>query len=162
MSIVAILSKARSLGIRLSVAGDVVKMKGPPDAIAAIKPEIAARKPEIMAYLLAATDGCQQIPADCIGALCSSDGGLYLPWMPALDPEQLQSMQRELFDVVDELAQLERWPDDDYDIVIGAIERQPPSTLRPDLAHFRERLRVARLEAEARQAASRRAWKFDR
>lgn len=162
MNAIAIVNKAKAMGIRLSSNGDKVKLRGPADAIAVIKPEVAAHKSEILAYLRASEVEGEETPTDCVGALREPGAGLYLPWMPALDLEQLQSMQRELFNVVDELARLERWPDDDYDIVVGAIERQPPSTLRPDLAHFRERLRVARLEAEARQAASRRAWKFDR
>lgn len=85
-----------------------------------------------------------------------------MPWGPFMAPERLKEWQRELFEVVDELARLERWHPDDYDIVVGAIERQPVSTLRPDLAHFRERLLTARTEAAARAATGRRAWRFDR
>ncbi|VWM20550.1 hypothetical protein [Burkholderia lata] len=162
MSAITIVNKAKAMGIRLSSNGDKVKLRGPADAIAVIKPEVAAHKSEILAHLRASEVEGTETPADCVGALREPSAGLYLPWGPYLNSSQLESMHRELFDVVDELAQLERWPDDDYDLVVGAIERQPLSTLRPDLAHFRERLRVARLEAEARQAASRRAWKFDR
>jgi hypothetical protein len=102
------------------------------------------------------------LPPDCVGALRDPDGALYLPWGPYINREQLSAMQRELFEVVDELAKLERWPDADYDHVVMCVERQPISTLRPDLAHFTERLRVARAEDTARLVASRRAWKYDR
>jgi hypothetical protein len=80
---------------------------------------------------------------DCKGALKHPDGGLYLPWVPRITPEQLKQWQRELFEVVDELAKLEGWPDSDYDHVVMCIERQPISTLRPDLGYFRDRLEAA-------------------
>lgn len=102
------------------------------------------------------------VPPDCIGALRDPDGGLYLPWGPYVNPAQLATMQRELFEVVGELAKLEGWRDDDYDHTVYCIERQPISTLRPDLAHFRERLEAARADAATRAATRRRAWRFDR
>ncbi|HDR9101145.1 TPA: hypothetical protein QDB15_006002 [Burkholderia vietnamiensis] len=105
----------------------------------------------------------EPLPDDCKGALIDPESGApFLPWGPRLDPSQLEAMQRELFEVVDALAKLEGWPDDHYDHVVLCIERQPISTLRPDLAYFREQLRVARTEERARQAASQRAWRFDR
>lgn len=162
MSIAHILSKAQSLGVRLSLAGDIVKMRGPANAIAAIKPDIAAHKPEVLSYLRAAANAPSHVPADCVGALRHPDGGLYLPWGPYVDHAQLKAMQRELFEVVDELAKLEHWPDDYFDHVTHCVERQPMSTLRPDLAQFRDRLAAARAHEQSRQAASRRAWKYDR
>jgi TubC N-terminal docking domain len=144
MSAAAIVSKAKALGIRLSLNGDQVKMRGPVDAIAAIKPEIAAHKPEVMAYLSQAANDADSLPADCVGALRDPEGGLYLPWVPHITPEQLKQWQRELFEAVDELARLEGWPDSDYDHVVMCIERQPISTLRPDLGYFRDRLEAAR------------------
>lgn len=96
----------------------------------------------------------------CDGALYAD--GPYLPWGPYTNREQLDAMQRELFAVVDELAKLECWPDGDYDHVVMCIERQPISTLRPDLAYFTDRLHAARTEAAAREAAGRRSWRFDR
>jgi hypothetical protein len=102
------------------------------------------------------------LPEDCKGALKHPDGGLYLPWGPYVDPAKLAAMQRDLFAAIEELGRLERWPDDYFDHVAYCIERQPISTLRPDLAHFRDRLRAARAEEAGRLAASRRAWKCDR
>ncbi|MFM0736543.1 hypothetical protein PQQ51_04740 [Paraburkholderia xenovorans] len=162
MSIVHILSKAQSLGVRLWLAGDIVKMRGPADAIAAIKPDIAAHKPEVLTYLRSASNDLPPVPADCAGALRHPDGGLFLPWGPYVDQAQLKATQRELFDVVDELAKLERWPDEYFDRVVYCIERQPISTLRPDLAHFRERLAAARVDEQSRHTAARRSWKYDR
>ncbi|MBJ9674505.1 hypothetical protein [Burkholderia gladioli] len=95
------------------------------------------------------------LPDDCKGALVDPEScAPYLPWGAPVTPDQLKAMQHELFEVVDELAKLERWSCDAYDLVVGAIERQPISTLRPDLAHFRERLRAVRAEIRARRAAS--------
>ncbi|MFM0136838.1 hypothetical protein [Caballeronia grimmiae] len=88
------------------------------------------------------------LAADCIGAAIDSESGApFLPWDPYINVETLKRWQRELFDVVDELARLEGWPADSYDLVVGAIERQPISTLRPDLHYFRERLDKARAAA---------------
>jgi hypothetical protein len=159
---IEIVSKAKAMGVRLILNGDGVKLRGPAEAIAAIKPELAAHKPEIIEHLRAAASDAENVPDDCIGALRDPDGGLYLPWGPYVDPDQVKAMQRELFDVVDELAKLEHWPDSDYDHVVTCIERQPISTLRPDLAYFTERLRVAQAEKATREATSRRAWRFDR
>ncbi|AOJ63380.1 hypothetical protein WJ32_13545 [Burkholderia ubonensis] len=72
------------------------------------------------------------------------------------------AIQRELLVTVDELAKLEHWRDSDYDHVVMCVERQPISTLLPDLGYFRDRLRIARADDQARQAAARRAWRFDR
>ncbi len=62
-------------------------------------------------------------------------------------------MQRELFAAVEELARLERWPDAHFDHVAYCLERQPNSTLRSDLVHFLERLRVTCAEETGRLAA---------
>jgi hypothetical protein len=103
-----------------------------------------------------------EIPRDCKGALIARGGGPYLPWGEGITPETLKCWQRELFEVVDELARLERWPDDLSDHIVYCVERQPLSTLRPDLAHFRRRLTEAKAEVAARDAVSRRARRFDR
>lgn len=97
------------------------------------------------------------------GALIDQESGApFWPWGPRINPEQLATIQRELLIAVDELAKLERWRDSDYDHVVMCVERQPISTLLPDLGYFRDRLRIARAEDQARQATARRAWKFDR
>lgn len=53
-------------------------MDGPKETRDAIRPEVVAHKPEIMAHLLAAANDA--VPADCAGALRSRSGGLYLSW----------------------------------------------------------------------------------
>jgi len=121
----------RRRSIALTINGDRLTYSGAPALVDPLLPAIKANRDALFACV-AALDGA--LYAD----------GPYLPWGPFLHPERLQEWQRELFEVVDELARLEGWRDDDYDIVIGAIERQPISTLRPDLAHFRERLDAAR------------------
>ncbi|SAL16964.1 hypothetical protein AWB71_00682 [Caballeronia peredens] len=80
-------------------------------------------------------------------AIDPESGAPYLPWGPYLNADTLKQWQRDLFEVVEELARLEGWRDDHYDIVIEAIERQPISTLRPDLHYFRARLDKARAAA---------------
>jgi hypothetical protein len=71
----------------------------------------------------------------------------YLPWGPYLAPEDLARWQRDVLDVIANLAGLEGWADETYDLIAQAIERQPISTLRPDLAYFRQRLDDARAAA---------------
>jgi hypothetical protein len=114
-------------------------------------------KPHVVQQLLPQMKANRDALLSCVAAL---DGALladgpYLPWGPFLNPERLKQWQRDLFEAVDELAKLERWSDDHYDIVIEAIERQPISTLRPDLAHFRERLDKARAEAATTKRSDR-------
>ncbi|WP_175718773.1 hypothetical protein [Burkholderia anthina] len=94
-------------------------------------------------------------------AVDRQNGAPYWPWGPRINPEQLATIRREILIAVDELAKLEHWRDSDYDHVVMCIERQPISTLLPDLGYFRDRLRTARAEDQARLAAARRARRFD-
>ncbi|WP_175983813.1 hypothetical protein [Burkholderia vietnamiensis] len=104
-----------------------------------------------------------RLPDDCKGSPVDRESGApYWPWGPRINPEQLATIQRELLIAVDELAKLEHWRDSDYDHVMMCVERQPISTLLPDLDYFRGRLRIAQAENQARQAATQRAWRFNR
>ena len=124
--------ECRRQSIALSVTADgKLHYDGAPPLVEKLLPAMKANRDALLACVVALD-----------GALYAD--GPYLPWGPFLNPDRLKQWQRELFEVVDELARLERWRDDDFDIVIGAIERQPVSTLRPDLAHFRDRLDKAR------------------
>lgn len=80
--------------------------------------------------------------ADCGGALMAD--GPYLPWGPYLTPDRLKAMQQAVIDVVTDLARIEGWKDDHYDIIVVEIKRQPLCTLLPDLDYFRARLAAAR------------------
>lgn len=128
--------ECRALSVTLTVDGDRLSYRGPPAAVERIVPILKKHKPELLT---------------CVSALAGLpvEDGAFSPWGPYLTPTALKNWQRELFDVVDALAKLERWPDDTYDLVIGAIDRQPISTLRPDLAHFTERLAAARHQANS-------------
>ena len=163
MSIAQLLSKAREMGVTLRLDGDTVMVGGPKAAREEIKPELAAHKPQIIAHLRTAANDVAPGSNECAGALRDADSGApFLPWGPYINRDQLDAMQRELFAMVDELSKLERWPDDDYDHVVMCIERQPISTLLPDLAYFARRLLGAREEVVARETARRRSWRFDR
>ncbi|MBR8214695.1 hypothetical protein [Burkholderia vietnamiensis] len=162
MNATVIVNKAKAMGVRLSLNGDKVKLRGPTDAVAAIKPEVAAHKPEIVAHLRAALSDNERVPGDCIGALRSRDGGLYLPWGPYLDPASVDRLHGELIAMVEELADIESWPAGDRDDVLTRAIRGPLADLLPNRAYFSEQLTEARAKKAARELAGRRAWRFDR
>jgi hypothetical protein len=97
----------------------------------------------------------------CAGALIHPKGGAYLPWGPYLAPDDVQRMRTELVAMIEALADLERWPNDHRDDVLGRAIRAPLSALLTDLHHFNERLTAARAEAAARDALDRRTWKME-
>jgi hypothetical protein len=137
-----ILSKAQSLGVRLSVDGDDLKLKGRVDAIAEIKPIIAAHKAEVMAYLLGVAE--------------------FWPWAPYLGADDVRRMRADLVGMIEEIASLECWPAEHRDDVLTRAIRAPLADLLPNVHHFAERLQETRAEAAARAATARRAWRFDR
>ncbi|WP_233831777.1 hypothetical protein [Paraburkholderia sp. ZP32-5] len=139
MSAVEIVSKAKAMGVRLLLNGDGIKMRGPADAIATIKPVLAAHKPEVIAYLR--TVEHEAAPADCSGALLAPDGGLYLPWGPYLSPDDVRRMRAELAELIEDLADSEGWPADHRNDVLSRAMRGPLADLLPNLAYFRERSR---------------------
>ncbi|MGM3273726.1 hypothetical protein [Ralstonia sp. 24A2] len=152
MSVAQILSKAKAMGVRLSLNGDGVKLRGPADSIAALKPELAARKPEIVAYLRrAATD-----VADPSGYPVAD--GPFMPWCPPMSPEGVAGLHADLRATIGKVADIEGWPDNYRAHLLGLVARQPVSSLADDLAYFRERLgaieAVARVADIGRQAVA--------
>ena len=100
------------------------------------------------------------LPDDCKGSPVDRESDApYWPWGPRINPEQLATIRREILIAVDELANLEHWRNSDYDHVVMCIERQPISTLLPDLGYFRDRLEIARAEVQAQHAAAARSRK---
>ncbi|PCE31977.1 hypothetical protein [Burkholderia ubonensis] len=128
--------ECRRSGITLIVDGDRFTWRGPQDAADRLLPAMRANR--------VALREC----ARELNGLPIEDGP-FLPWGPYMTPELVKQWQRELYDAVTELARLERWPDEFYDHVVLCIERQPLSTLRPDLTHFTERLAAARASIKA-------------
>lgn len=129
--------ECRRSGITLIVDGDRLMWRGPKEAADRLLPAMRANR--------AALRQC----ARELNGLPLEDGP-FLPWGPYMTPELVKHWQRELYDAVTELARLEQWPDEFYDHVVLCIERQPLSTLRPDLTHFTERLAVARASIKAK------------
>ncbi|SAK96879.1 hypothetical protein AWB75_07057 [Caballeronia catudaia] len=116
--------ECRRRGISLKLNGETVRYNGPEKVVAAMLPAMKAHKAE----LINCTRALEGLPIE---------DGPFLPWGPYLTPEKLAEWQRELFTVVDELAALEGWSEHRYDLIAGQIERQPVSTIRPDLTYFR-------------------------
>lgn len=123
--------ECRRSGITLTVDGDRFTWRGPKEAADRLLPAMRANR-------IALRECAREL-----NGLPLEDGP-FLPWGPYMTPELVTQWQRELHDAVTELARLERWPNRDFDHVASCIERQPLSTLRPDLIHFTERLAAAR------------------
>lgn len=138
-----ILSKADALGVRLFLRGDAVRMVGPESARDAIRPEVIAHKPEIIAYLQHAANDV----ADVTG-LPVADGP-FMPYLPPITAAQVRAWQAELDAAIVKLAALESWPAAELEHVLYRVERQPLSTLLPDLHWFRERTSAAQAEQQA-------------
>ncbi|CAJ9625238.1 hypothetical protein [Burkholderia pseudomallei] len=152
MSIAHVLRKAESMGVTLRLEGDRVKVGGPRAAREAIRPELAAHKPEIVAHLRATANHAEPIPADCVGALRDPDGGLYLPWGARLSPDDVLAKRVELAELIEGLADYEGWSDAQRDDVLARATRGPLYDLLPNLAYFRERVIVAAAEYQASEA----------
>lgn len=77
---------------------------------------------------------------------------------PDLTPDEVRARQAELDTAIVELAGLEGWHDDARDEVLYRVERQPLSTLLPDLHWFREQIAATKAEQAARAALAVRCW----
>lgn len=153
MSCVAqILSKADALGVRLFLRGDTVRMVGPESARAAIRPDVVAHKPEIIAYLHQAAND-----TGGVAGLPMADGP-FMPYLPPATSDQVRVWQAALDAAIVELAALECWPDETREQVLYRVERQPLSTLLPDLHWFREQIEATQADQAARAALAARCW----
>lgn len=134
MSVASLLSKAQAMGVRLILNGDGVKLRGPADSIAALKPELAAHKSEIVDYLRRAandvTDLSRYPMAD----------GPYTPYVVPMSAERVASLLADLRTAIGTVADIERWTDEQRARLLGIVARQPISALADDLAYFRARL----------------------
>lgn len=151
-SVAQILSKADELSVRLLLRGDAVRMVGPESARDAIRSEVVAHKPEIVAHLQRAANDV----ADVTG-LPVADGP-FMPYLPPATSGLKSTWQAELDAAIVELAALECWPDETREQVLYRVERQPLSTLLPDLHWFREQIEAARADQAARAALAARCW----
>lgn len=97
----------------------------------------------------------------CAGALIHPKGGAYLPWGPYLAPDDVHRMRTELVQMIEALADLERWADELRDDVLSRAIRAPLSALLTDVRYFNERLTAARAEAAVKDALDRRTWKME-
>ena len=160
MNALEIVGMAKASGVRLWLEGDRLKYRGPVSVVNAIRPTLAAHKPEIVEYLRATANDADAVlvPADCVGALTSSHGGLYLPWGPYLSARDVARLRADLVGMVEALANLEAWTEKHRTDVLARAIRGPLADLLPNIAHFRERLDAARTESTARARRAARAW----
>ncbi|WP_433703904.1 hypothetical protein [Paraburkholderia sacchari] len=146
MNIVQLLHKVRAAGVTLRLDGETVKVGGPKAAREALRPELVAHKPEIVARLRAAAN--EQEPP-------------FWPWVPYLSAGDVARLRAELVGMVEALADLEAWPEDHRRDVLARAIRGPQADLLPNLAHFRERHDAARADAQTRTERAARSWRME-
>jgi hypothetical protein len=74
------------------------------------------------------------------------EDGPYEPWLPSGTSEQVRQWRKELDAAIVELSVLAGWPDRLMEQVLFLVERQPTSTLLPDLHSFRDEIRALKAE----------------
>ncbi|WP_316893478.1 hypothetical protein [Ralstonia mannitolilytica] len=142
------MNKAQAMGVRLILNGDGVKLRGPAASVVAIQPELAVHKSEIVAHLRHAASGISE-PSPYPMA-----DGPYMPYAVPLSCERVAELTTELRTTIGKVADIEGWPDAWRTRVLGAIARQPLSTLADDCAYFRERLGASEAVARAISSAT--------
>ncbi|QIF08211.1 hypothetical protein [Ralstonia mannitolilytica] len=134
MSVASLLSKARAMGVRLILNGDGVKLRGPAESIAAIKPELAAHKAEIVEYLR----GTASEALHLLGY--PTQDGPFTPYCVPMTPGRVAGLLADLRATIHKVADREGWADERRADLLSLVARQPVSTLADDLTYFRERL----------------------
>ena len=129
-----VVSKALAMGVRLTLSGEVVKLRGPAESIAAIKPELAAYKSEVVDYLRRTTDVADELQSYPVA------DGPFMPYMVPLSPERVAGLVADLRSTIAAVADIEGWSEKHRAYVLGLVARQPISTLTDDLAYFRSLL----------------------
>lgn len=142
-----------------------IGIEGPARDVATIKPELAARKPEVMAYLLEKRQGVNtpaagspaagetaddlQIGPDlCAGSVIHPDGGAYLPWGPYLAADNVRRLRAELFAMIGELAHVEAWCCELHDEIMSRAANGPLSDLLSIFGVFEDALADIRAALE--------------
>ncbi|MDH6150488.1 MULTISPECIES: hypothetical protein [Paraburkholderia] len=172
MNAAQIVERATAMRVRLWIEDGRISMEGPARAVATIKPEIAAHKPEILAYLhggahaqttpgpaVSAPPGAD-VADECAGALIDPDCGAYLPWGPYLAADNVRRLRAELFAMIDELAHAEGWTRERYADTMGRAANGPLSDLLPNIAYFRAQVIECRAQAETRALPAARSWRL--
>lgn len=129
MSAKALLSNFTRAGFRLTVRGEkiwVTPVPVPQNIVELIR----ENKPALMNYLKGEAINMPGYPVE---------DGPFTPWCCPLSPDEVQAIRVEIVGLIEKLSEVEGWPNSDRDRAIQATRRQPLSTLRDDLAHFRAR-----------------------
>ena len=129
MSAKALLSNLTRAGFKLTLRGDKIRISPGPvprDVVEAVR----ANKSALMDCL---KNGAINMPGFPVM------DGPFTPWCPPLTLEELTAIRAEMLELIGKLAAAEGWPDSHRANVVSVVNRQPLSTLRDDLAHFRAR-----------------------
>ncbi|MBB5409471.1 hypothetical protein HDG34_003413 [Paraburkholderia sp. HC6.4b] len=173
MNAADIVERAAAMCVRLWIEGERISMEGPSRAVATIKPEIAAHKPEILAYLhggaraeitlapAVSAPPSADVADDCAGALIAPNGGAYLPWGPYLAAYNVRRLRGELFAMVDEVARAERWTHERYADTMRRAANGPLADLLPNIEYFHAKMIECRADIEARALLEARSWRYE-
>ncbi|RKP58631.1 hypothetical protein D7S86_01420 [Pararobbsia silviterrae] len=85
-------------------------------------------------------------------------GGATMAWGEYLSADHICGLRTRLLEMAHELAELEGWPDELVDAVAYEMAAGPVGDIFPNLRHFGERLRVARVDAAKRAFLNHPAW----
>lgn len=138
MNAARILSKATSLGVSLRLDGNLVRIRGPRDARDSIRADVAAHKPEVLAYLRRAMEEVAYLSSYPV----ADGGGSFMPWCAPMSPERVASVLTELRTIISKVADMEHWADEQRAQVLCLVARQPIASLSDDLEHFRMHLKT--------------------
>ena len=156
-----LLGMAKAAGVRVSLEGDVVKLRGPLAAIATLRPALVPFKSAIVAHLRAAANDADDGTAGDYVGVQDHGGELFLPWGPTLTVDDVRRLRAELAAMIGELATLEGWPRSLLDEIMVRATVGPLSDLLPNHGYFTARLAAAHDEVKARAVLAARAWEYD-
>ncbi|RRJ34368.1 hypothetical protein [Pandoraea apista] len=121
--------ECRRRSLRLSLNGDKVRYTGPEESIAAMLPAMRASRDALL---------------ECVSFVTGLpiEDGPFMPYMPQATLDQVRQWQADLDAAIVEFAELVDWSDELLERVLFQVERQPISTLLPDLHWFRSEVQA--------------------
>ena len=136
----------------LSLNGDRLHYEGPEKATDRMLPAMNAHRDDLLECVRAVSDTL----------IDPVSGAPYLPWGPFLGTGGVQHFRAELVEIIERLADMERWPEEHRNDVLARAIRGPLADLLPNLRHFKERHADLKAQEAVREKIRARSWRFDR